>query len=143
MDMKIGAVIGTATFVLTSINSAAAQSTLGELVDAGGKQMTKAEVMATVTGATISGPTKVGGEGRYDYGADGSMIGAGKNPQGRPYSLSGKWYVDDSGKWCADFRTPGGPGSSCAYLFKKGDQYYVSDSDSDRSTPVLKRTINK
>lgn len=141
--MNIGTLVVTAAFTLVNAASAVAQGTLGELLDAGTKPMTKAEVMAAVSGKTITGPTRAGGQSRYDYRADGSMVGAGTGRQGRPFSLSGKWYVDEGGKWCADFRTPGGPGSNCSFLFKNGDDYFVSDSDSDRSAPVYKRTIAK
>jgi hypothetical protein len=120
-----------------------AQHTLGELLDAGGNRLTKAEVIDAVSGATITVPTKNGGERSVNYGPDGTIGGSGRMLKGSPYSLSGTWNVKDTGEWCTELRTPNQPQSRCAFLFKKVNEYYLSDSDSDRSALVHKRTIKK
>lgn len=136
--------VAVAAWSLVNAASAVAQNTLGELLDAGGKPLTKADVTAAVSGRTISGALRAGGEFRNDYRADGSVAGAGTTSEGRPYSLSGKWSVDDSGKLCADLRTArGNTTSACFFLFKNGDEYFVSDSASNRNALVNKRAITK
>ena len=143
--MNVGTLFATVALLLASIDSAFAQATLGELLDAGGKKLAKDEVTSTVSGKTVTGVNALGGETRIDYNTDGAMVGSGKNPQGRgrEYPISGKWWVEENGKWCTDFRTPAGPNSTCAYLFKSGDEYFVSGSTSDRSVRVVKRAIGK
>jgi hypothetical protein len=143
--MKVRTLLTSIALMLASTDSAFAQATLGELLDAGGKKLTKDEVTSTVSGKTVTGMNTLGGEMRVDYNADGAMMGSGKNPQGRgrEYPISGKWWVDETGKWCTDFRTPAGPNSTCSYLFKNGDEYFLSGSPSDRSVRVVKRTISK
>lgn len=143
--MNVRTLLVSMALMLASTDSAFAQATLGELLDAGGKKLTKDEVTSTVSGKTVTGMNTLGGETRIDYQADGAMMGSGKNPQGRgrEYPISGKWWVEENGKWCTDFRTPGGPNSTCGYLFKNGDEYFVSGSPSDRSARVVKRIIGK
>jgi len=141
----------TANCVLLSIltsTSALAQSTLGELFDSGAKKLSKDEVLSAVSGNTISGPSKSGGEFHADYKSDGSYTGYRKGYTGSPQPLAigefGTWTVDETGKWCTHFIYGGyKQRTNCGYLFRMGDQYYGSDSDTDRSAPVRLRTLQK
>ena len=45
---------------VSMFNIAKAQSTVGELLDAGGKALTKDEINSTVGGASVAGPTAAG-----------------------------------------------------------------------------------
>lgn len=129
---------------------ASAQSTLGDLLDAGAVKLSKQEVLATLSGANISGPRQGGGTTQADYKADGTYSGAYQGGAGamgaaKGGGFFGKWTVDDSGKLCT--KGSGGSGKAtagCAYFFRAGDQLYVAiESDSDRSAVVLKRTVKR
>ena len=123
--------------------AALAQTTLGELLDSGGRKLSREEVMATVGGGNFGGPTKDGGQFLANYKADGSLSGFGRSPQGNTGPVNGTWAVDDSGKMCASYSVGGRRASDCAFVYKGGLDYYVCDSDADKSAPVLKRTLKR
>src|ERR1700730_271354 len=82
--------------------TALAQNTIGELLAAGGKQLSKDEVLATLRGASVNGLTATGGETQLDWKQDGSISGYIINATGRRGSIFGSWMVDDTGKVCRD-----------------------------------------
>jgi hypothetical protein len=136
--------------LLLASTAAWAQSTLGELLDAGGKKLSGAEVTTAVAGANMSGVNKTGNTFQADFKPDGSYGGSVQSARGRQKTggLTGTWKVDGEGRFCTEFTSSRGPtghaeGGTCVYLFKAGDTYFVSDSDTDRSAQVLKRTIAK
>jgi hypothetical protein len=140
-------VIGSVALALIS-PSVVGQASLGELLDAGGKKLSKAEVTATLGGANLSGVSKTGGLFQADFRADGSYTASVQSAGGKSGGTFGTWTVDDTGKVCVEFTSSLGAagsskGSNCAFFYKSGDSYYVSESDADRSAPLLKRTIKK
>lgn len=141
--MNYRVLIGSILFATLGSSGALAQDKLGELLDSGGRKLSKEEVTATIGGSNFSGPTKEGGQFLANYKADGSLAGFGTNPQGRSGPLNGTWSVDDSGKLCASFSVGGRRSTDCAFVYKGAVDYYVCDSDSDKSAPVLKRTVKR
>lgn len=136
------------TIVALSGGTALAQNTLGDVLDAGGKQLTKGEVLTTLGGATVSGPTPDGGMVDVNFKADGTLSGtvqAGLAGNDRVGGIYGKWTVDETGKICLDVTIKIRDSRQlkpCFFYYRVADQFYVTNSDSsDRSTPVLKRTI--
>ena len=135
--------------VLIALNSAfaLAQSSLGELIDMGGKKLSKEEVVAALSGANVSGEARDGALFQSDYKADGTYAGSIVAAQTkRNGSTYGKWTVADTGKVCVDGSIrlyEVSPQKGCAFYFKNGDQYYISPSDSDRGAFVSKRAIKK
>lgn len=89
-------------FAALSCGTALAQSTLGELLAAGGKQLSKDEVLATLRGATVSGTTPAGGEIQIDWKENGSVSGYMTNATGSRGAIFGAWMADDTGKVCRD-----------------------------------------
>jgi hypothetical protein len=87
-----------------SSGAALAQDTIGELLAAGGKQLSKDEVRATLRGATVSGPTATGGETEIEWKENGTVSGTITITTARRGSGSvfGTWRVDDTGKVCLD-----------------------------------------
>lgn len=123
---------------------AIAQSTLGELLDAGGKKLSKEQVRTALIGAHVTGKTFAGSTVETDYKADGTYSGFSTLAQGGSMGIDGTWKVDDGGKLCVEFRVPSGRiNSSCAFYYTLSDQYYVSESDSERNSPVVKRALKK
>ena len=138
-----------AIFVFVGLTSASAlaQTNLGELLDMGGKKLSKQEAVATLSGANSSGETPAGAVVQSDYKEDGTYAGSYTSPQNkRNGSTYGKWTVDDTGKVCIDgtlrlYEVQ--PQKGCVFYFKNGDQYYISTSDSNRAALVSKRAIKK
>jgi hypothetical protein len=144
MTMKFRLLIGGIVLMACGSTGALAQNSLGELLDAGWKKLSKEQVVATLSGATVTGPTRGGGQREYAYKADGTLSGFLESAKGKGAAVVGTWTVDDNGKLCSELRVRGTVDQVCAFLFAiSTDQFYASDSDTDRSSPILKRTIKK
>ncbi len=145
--MSCRKLLGGIAFIGLTSASAVAQNNLGELLDMGGKKLSKEELTSTLSGANVSGETREGSSFQSDYKADGSYAGSFVSPQNKRNGTTyGKWTVADNGNVCLDgtirlYEVQ--PQKSCVFYFKTGDQYYVSPSGSDRGASVSKRTIKK
>jgi hypothetical protein len=123
------------------------QATVGELLAAGGKQLTKEEVVATISGATLSGPLATGGETQIEWSANGSVSGFLINATGRRGAIVGTWKVDDTGQVCRDlsirfYETT--QVKDCFPMFRLGDQvYFPVSTPVNPSVAILKRTVKK
>jgi hypothetical protein len=124
---------------------AAAQQSLGEVLDAGGKRMSAKEFETEIVQRILVGPAPTGGELELMYASRGLISGRGKSPAiTLPAALRGEWKLDDTGRVCSTYYAGGIPfPDRCQYWFKLADKYYVSDSDVDRSAKVLSRTITQ
>ncbi|HKS95378.1 MAG TPA: hypothetical protein VJV74_04505 [Terriglobia bacterium] len=126
---------------------AVAQSKLGELLDAGASKLSADEFRQELVQHLIVGPTAAGANLELMYVSDGRIVGKGTDPlfTGIPYSaVGGEWKIDDSGKVCTSMRIGNVTlPSRCQSWFKYKDQYFLSDSDSDRQARVLVRTIKQ
>lgn len=141
--------------VLLWASLAMAQSNLGELLDAGARKLTPEEFRQEVVQHLIVGKTASGGTVEVMYTANGMVQGVGSYAAG--YWLltpvSGNWTIDENDRVCTSMRIggPGGGGagvgatlpSRCQLWFKLAEQYFLSDSDSDRRTRVLSRTLKQ
>jgi hypothetical protein len=147
MTMRFRAAALCAVSIALNSASALAQSNLGELIDMGGKKLSKEEVVAALGGANVSGEARDGAPFQADYKADGTYAGSFVAAQSkRNGSTYGKWTVDDTGKVCVDgtirlYEVQ--PQKNCVFYFRAGDQYYISSSGSDRGAFVSKRAIKK
>jgi hypothetical protein len=144
---------GLAFALLSSV--AAAQSNLGELLDAGARRLSAEEFRAEVVQRTFVGPTATGGSLEVFYTTSGTIQGVGTHgimtasPARLLAQVNGDWKIDDADRVCTALRitTPGGGSpnvvlpSRCQYWFKLGDVYFLSDSDTDRRTKVLRRAL--
>lgn len=137
--------IGSLILIGLTSSSAVAQNTLGELLDAGGKKLSKKEVQEVLTGAHAVGPSTSGASTDYAYKADGHFSGNLKNSEGWMTGVVGTWSVDESGKLCAKWTLTSNSKrfDGCMFHYALSDQYYFSESDSDRASRVFKRTIKK
>jgi hypothetical protein len=129
--------------------AAFAQETVGELLAAGGKQLSKDEVLATLSGATASGPTPTGGETQVEWKENGTVSGTVTTTTGRRGSGSvfGTWRVDDSGKVCRDVTVriyESAQFKDCFPVYRLADQiYFPAPASPDGSVRLLKRTIKR
>jgi hypothetical protein len=132
---------------------AAAQSKLGQLLDVGAKSLSAEEFKEEVVQRSLVGPTTGGLTLEVLYATSGVISGKGTNylTGAATVEVNGEWKIDDSGKICTTMRLAGptfGPAGvvlppRCQFWFKYQDQYFVSDSDTDRSTRVLRRTLKQ
>jgi hypothetical protein len=127
-----------------------AQSNLGELLDAGAKQLSAEEFKEQVVQRIIVGPTASGGNLEVMYANNGMIQGEGTHPafSGHAFSpISGEWTTDDNGRVCTSMRIGSSQSATlptrCQFWFKYAEQYFFSDSDSDRRARVLRRTIKQ
>lgn len=137
--------IGSLILIGLTSTAALAQSSLGELLDGGAKRLPKDAVKSALSGARVSGKSTTGAATEYDYKADGYFSGNLQNSDGWKSGAVGTWSVDDSGKLCAEWTLTVNSKKlkGCGFLYAKGDQYYYSESDSDRGAPIYKRVIKK
>jgi hypothetical protein len=127
-----------------------AQNNLGELLDAGAKKLSAEEFKQELIGRTMAGATP-GGSLEVIYIDNGVIRGAGfasmlggATGGGQTYTIEGSWKIDDGEKVCTSmqigrvFLPP-----RCQFWFKYDQQYYISDSDSDRNVRVIRRTVKR
>lgn len=131
---------------------AASQSNLGALLDAGAKKLSAEEFKEQLVQRVIVGPTAAGGETEVMYARSGVIAGTGNFQDVAAVllvSISGEWTLDDNGRVCTAMRIIGRPSPisgvmlppRCQFWFKYKGDYFISDSDSDRSARVLRRTL--
>lgn len=124
---------------------AMAQSNLGELLDMGARQIQKDELVSLLSGLTMSGEsfTTPGATIRFDYLGDGTVSGYSRTATGQESRSTGKWTVDDSGKFCrAMTRQNGQRWGDCRYFFMHADTYFAAETN-DRATKIEKRIFEK
>jgi hypothetical protein len=138
--------LGIACAVLLLDNSAQAQDTIGQVLAAGGKKLTKDEALALLRGATIAGPTAVGGEIHTDLQENGTTAGYLTNA-GRRGAIFGTWSIDEAGRLCRDIEIRFYESSrfkDCLPVYRLGDEIYLpAGASADPSVRVLKRTVTR
>jgi hypothetical protein len=131
--------------VLLWIPLAVAQNTLGELLDAGAAKISAEDFKREVVQHAIVGPTPQGGQLEVIYASNGQIQGLGKGRfTMRDVQLSGEWKIDGGGAICTSMRS--GEVAlpyRCQAWFKLAQDYFISDSDSDRYARVLRRTVKR
>jgi hypothetical protein len=137
-----------------------AQSTVGELLDAGARILTVDEFKQEVVQRAIVGPSQARGTLEVVYTAGGVVQGTASAPGtptlARDVNILGQWTIGEGNRVCTSMRmfSQTGTGGSvsgmwgffparCQFWFKLGDKYFLSDSDDDRSAKVLSRTIKQ
>jgi hypothetical protein len=137
---------------------AVAQSNLGELLDAGAKKLSVDEFKKEVVQRLIVGPTLSGAIVEVMYAPTGLIQGLGSYGAPAPGAraatmsapVSGDWTVDNEGRICTSMRVGMSLGSGstllptrCQFWFKYKEDYFFTDSDSDRSMRVLRRIVKQ
>jgi hypothetical protein len=125
---------------------AVSQNNLGQLLDAGAKQLSPEEFRLELVQHEVIGPTDVGGSLEVMYASNGQVQGQGTGRfTPRLVAMAGEWKIDGNGAICTSMRTEGNVTLPfrCQFWFKNVEQYFVSDSDSDRKMRVLRRTVKQ
>jgi hypothetical protein len=146
------AALGIALSLLAAL--AFGQSNLGQVLDAGGKKLSVEDFKEQLVQRMLVGPSPTGVPLEMIYTTQGSVVGSGASPSGILMTrFGGQWRSDAEGKVCASMTVAGVPGGGtpgsvilperCQSWYKLGDQYFVSDSDIDRSARVLLRRVKQ
>ena len=132
---------------------AGAQNNLGALLDAGAKRLSPEEFKQDVVQRVLVGPTAAGTNLEIMYATSAVISGRGTNylTGAAPVEVAGEWKIDDSGKICTSMRLMGPTFGTqevtlpprCQFWFRHNGQYFISDSDSDRSMRVFRRTLKQ
>ena|SRR3989344_432021 len=124
-------------------------TTVGELLDKGGKKLAKDELEKLVKGATIKGilPSNPAWSSQKTYKDDGSLTGYNYRSSGAhaQTGVTGSWKTNDKGQLCIDMQETYSVGKnihSCTVFFVLGTEYYFAVKD-DRSTPIYVREIKR
>ena len=128
--------------------SAQQPNTVANLLDRGGKRLTRDEVAALLSGATVSG-TQIGRPTttfEMLYKADGAASGTAFNragSRGDVLTVTGTWTIDADGRLCVDLRNNYGfPIQGCTVYFLLEGSYY-SASGEGRDAELYRRDIKR
>ena len=137
--------------LLLLVPFAVAQNDLGELLDAGARKLSAEEFRQEVTQYILVGDVPAGGRMELMYASSGVIKGVSSLLTGVPQGavtaggqIDGVWNIDDSGRTCTSMvvgRTflP----LRCQFWFKYKQDYFIADSDSDRSARVVRRRVKQ
>jgi hypothetical protein len=120
--------------------AALAQSTVGELLDKGGKKLVKADYDAMTPFRVKYVWPQGGGEGDLLYSADGTLSGSEYQYSSRRESpATGTWTAGDDGKWCMKkhMTTWNSRTDRCWFTWQLGNDFYGS-AEEGRGAPIAK-----
>jgi hypothetical protein len=128
---------------MLACSQALAQSNVGELLGAGGKQLSADELKSVLIGNTLTGATSIGGSFEIGYKTNGSIAGTMSDPRRVDTVVDGAWVIDDNGKLCTDLRYElERTEKRCGFVFHHAaGEYFASTPDSNPSTAVMRRSI--
>jgi hypothetical protein len=126
-----------------SLQSAAQQMTVADVLGKGGKVLTKDEVMVLLKDTYVSGTTDTGAKFEIFVTADGGVKGDSMLTSGTKVALEGKWSVNGSGKFITNMMNSRGARWTGQSIFLKADDmFYTADNDAPSSV-VSRRELRK
>jgi hypothetical protein len=117
--------------------AAQAQSTLQEVLDAGGKRMTTEEIQKIMSSTKLTGMMGQGYETDFNLNKDGTFKGHVFPPQGTT-PVYGWWQVKDD-TYCMDMRYPSGTNKFCNSVYELKGRYFVTGSQPKPDSKVQER----
>ena len=134
--------------VLSSLGASAQEPrTVGQLLDRGGKQLTREEVAEILSGAMVSGIQFDRPEVTFQnlFKPDGTVRGNATNRNVRfgEVTLEGTWAVDDQGRLCTDLRNSQGTRLQFCTAYFLLDGAYHGAKTADRSAEVYRRDVKR
>lgn len=114
---------------LNLASTAHAQSTVGELLEKGGKQLSKADMLEMMPMRYQGKWPNNQGEEELFFSEDGKITGTGYHYGSRSSSpANGQWAVEDDGKFCTPktFVAWNSSTNLCWYIYQSGDAYFGS-----------------
>ena len=118
--------------------------TVAALLDQGGSQLTKDELLGLLKNATWSG-VQAGTNAKFKnkLGEDGTLKGSAVLANGQNVEVQAKWTVADSGNFQGDFSNSiGNRWKSSLFFFKIGERYFSARS-TDKGAQLNDTQIEK
>jgi hypothetical protein len=138
-----------AVLALAPALALAQETELGGLLDKGAVKLTRAELEALVPGTTTKftqWATTPQGQANVDYSWENPPGGATFRAYGRGPRLTGDgtgtWSISGDGRYCWDV-TFTRQWKACRFVFKVGNDYYLSPSADDRAAKALPVKFSK
>jgi len=117
---------------------------VGILLDKGGRKLSSEEVRALLSGATVDAQRSGNVQTKTLYKPDGSLSAQIQAPDASTGG-TGTWKVEDDGKFCIsiNWTLHFPPVAGCSYVFRLGDSFYFSVSDSVRHARAVERVVTR
>ena len=121
-----------------------AQSNFGEVLDKGGKQLSKDELQTLISGSLWQGTSENGITYKIDMKPDQTLNGTGTNARGSG-AVTGTWNITDRNQICTRLTLVNlnQTSESCRFLYQIDNDYFASPTQSDRARQVTKRTYTR
>lgn len=121
-----------------------AQENLGDLLDAGAKRLGAAEMQSMLVGANVTGPGMKNTSTDINFLPDGTVKGY-IYGGGRGMPITGTYRITDDGKLCVhyEFKAVFPPYDACVNYFSLNSTLYLTYSDTDRNSEIMKRTVKR
>jgi len=119
---------------------AAAQESIGELLDKGGQAVPAAELKTLLSDADYSSGNGKAASWQWHLAAGGAL--SGQHKANATFGVIGTWEVDDKGRFCYTERSARpGPHSTegCVFVYRLGDAYFVSRAPARKPEGVLRK----
>ena len=132
--------VGIALLLVPAVLFAQQPASVGDLLEKGGRKLTKEELATLLTGAVLHRTQSGTGVGfEMTHNADGSVKGKLTLTNGQEVGVAGKWSVTDKGQYCRDCVTTSGSRiKGCTFIFALDNTYYESSSDEKMSALVVR-----
>jgi len=134
------------TVLLLWATLAVGQNNLGEILNAGASRLSAEAFRQEVVGRTVVGPIAGFKQLEVVYTADGRVLGIGTPNRAwlHPTEITGTWTTGDGDTICIImYLGTVSFAKRCQFWLKLGEEYFISDSDSDHSMRVLRRTVTQ
>lgn len=117
-----------------------AQSTVQDLLDAGAKKLSTAQIQALMPETIFSGKMSQGYETNFKLLKDGSFTGN-VYPNGASQYVWGSWRIEDD-SYCMNIRYSGtGTNNFCNSIFELAGKYFVSGAKATPTSKVQERAF--
>ena len=119
--------VSVAAIVSTLLGTPVSGQGVADLTAKGGTKLAKNEVQSLVSGATLTGPTRRGGELTNRFEPDGSLNGTLFTIYGRSFGTFGTWRVNDAGQLCERITASPSPFrvDDCFDVYQAGSEYFL------------------
>ena len=120
---------------------------LGDVLDGGATKLSPEDFRQQVVGRTVSGTTPAGFDVDLFYHDSGRIVGIARSTPrggavggGSSFAIEGSWTIDSGERVCTrmSVKLP----AQCQFWFKRGNDYFLADSDWDRDIRVTRRTLS-
>jgi hypothetical protein len=136
---RINRPISVLVAMLTMCAAASAQTTVQEVLDAGGKRLTTEELQKIMPHMQMTGKMSQGYETDFKLDKDGTF-------KGKVFPLSGEtpvygwWRIKDN-NYCMDMNYPKGKNNFCNSVFELNGKYFVSGESGKPEGNVQQRVF--